>query len=115
LVPAVARRPGHFDDLSCIGPRIGDGAITVWHLDQWQGLRIHDLLLADDAAEVEEIGGHRPCRDAYCDSSTAVAMEVTKPTPGSVVLRRQPVGVVALTRTSYDAFELGGQLLVELQ
>ena len=59
--PGGSPAPRSFRCLSHIGPRVGDKAITVRHLDQWQGLRVHDLLLADDAVEVEEIGGHRVC------------------------------------------------------
>src|SRR5262245_46252835 len=29
------------------------------HFDPWQGRRVHDLLLADDAVAVQEVGGHR--------------------------------------------------------
>jgi hypothetical protein len=42
-----------------IAPWVGDKPIAVRHLNQWQGLRVHDVLLADNAVEVKEIGGHR--------------------------------------------------------
>ena len=42
-----------------IGSWVGHEPVAVRHLDQRQGFRVHDVLLADDAIDVEEVGGHR--------------------------------------------------------
>ena len=57
--PALAGARRSFRGLPHIGPWVGDEPVTVRHLDQWQGGRVHDVLLADDAVAVEKVGGHR--------------------------------------------------------
>ena len=52
LTPQSSRR------LPYIGPRVGDEPVAVRHLDPRQGGRVHDVLLADDAVAVEQVGGH---------------------------------------------------------